>query len=266
LRVLMVGDIVGRPGRKVLGYVLPKLIKDKQLDFVIVNGENSAGGFGITAETFKEIKKAGADVVTSGNHIWDKRDAEDLIDSEPRLLRPANYPPGVGGRGSIVVDVSGVKVGVINLAGRVYMEALDCPFRKAEEIVQEMHQAGVKLIFVDMHAEATSEKEAMGFYLDGRVTAVVGTHTHVPTGDERVLENGTAYQTDLGMTGPRDGVLGVDKDIIVAKFLEGTPKRFEVAKGAVWFCGLIVEADDATGKALGVERVRIEFEKDNLPW
>ncbi|MDD2430087.1 MAG: TIGR00282 family metallophosphoesterase [Firmicutes bacterium] len=266
MRVLMVGDVVGRPGRKMLNYCLPKLSKEKQLDFVIANGENSAGGFGITSETFKELKRAGVDVVTSGNHIWDKRDSGELIDSEPRLLRPANYPPGVFGTGSVVVDVKGVKVGVINLAGRIFMDALDCPFRKAKELVLQMKDSGVKLVFVDMHAEATSEKEAMGFFLDGDVTAVVGTHTHVPTGDERVLEGGTAYQTDLGMTGPRDGVLGVDKDIIISKFLEATPKRFDIAKGALWLCGLIIEADETTGRALSLERVRIEFEKDNIPW
>lgn len=262
----MVGDIVGRPGRKILSYALPKLKKERDLDLIIVNGENSAGGFGITKETYNEIKRAGADVVTSGNHIWDKRDSGELLDSEPRLLRPANYPPGVFGTGSVTFDINGIKVGVINLAGRVYMDAIDCPFRKAKEICLEMREKGIKHIFVDFHAEATSEKEAMGYFLDGLVTAVVGTHTHVPTGDERILEDGTAFQTDLGMTGPRDGILGVAKDIIIAKFLDALPKRFEIANGAVWLCGLIIDVDDSSGKAISIERLRLEWEKDQLPW
>ncbi len=261
----MVGDIVGRPGRKILSHILPKLIKEKNLDLVIVNGENAAGGFGLTAETYLELQKAGTNVVTSGNHIWDKKDVAEILDSEPRLLRPANYPVGVPGRGSLVVDAKGVKVGVINLAGRIFMEAIDCPFRKAKEIVEEM-RSKTKLIFVDMHAEATSEKEALGYYLDGLVTAVVGTHTHVQTADERILQGGTAYQTDLGMTGPRDSVLGVKKEIIIAKFLEATPKRFEIASGAVWFCGLLIEADNTTGKALAIERLRLEWDGNDLPW
>lgn len=261
----MVGDIVGRPGRKTLSYILPKLIKEKGLDLVIVNGENAAGGFGLTAETYMEIQKAGSNVITSGNHIWDKKDVAELLDTEPRLLRPANYPPGLPGRGSLVVDVKGVKVGVINLAGRIFMEPIDCPFRKAKEILEEMRST-TKLIFVDMHAEATSEKEALGYYLDGLVTTVVGTHTHVQTADERILQGGTAYQTDLGMTGPRDSVLGVKKDIIIAKFLEATPKRFEIASGAVWFCGLLIEADNKTGKALAIERIRLEWDGNDLPW
>ena len=261
----MVGDIVGRPGRKILSHILPKLIKEKNLDLVIVNGENAAGGFGLTAETYLELQKAGTNVVTSGNHIWDKKDVAEILDSEPRLLRPANYPVGVPGRGSLVVDAKGVKVGVINLAGRIFMEAIDCPFRKAKEIVEEM-RSKTKLIFVDMHAEATSEKEALGYYLDGLVTAVVGTHTHVQTADERILQGGTAYQTDLGMTGPRDSVLGVKKEIIIAKFLEATPKRFEIASGAVWFCGLLIEADNTTGKALAIKRLRLEWDGNDLPW
>ncbi len=265
LRVLLVGDIVGRPGRNLISSVLPKLRKEKEIDLVIANGENAAGGFGLTQDTLIDIQKAGVDVVTSGNHIWDKRDVAELIDSEPRLLRPANYPVGVAGTGSLVFEHKGIKVGVINLAGRVFMEPIDCPFRKVKQILEEMKEK-TNLIFVDFHAEATSEKEAMGFYLDGLVTAVVGTHTHVPTGDERILKGGTAYQTDLGMTGPRDAVLGVDKDVIIGKFLEATPRRFEIAKGAVWFCGLIVDVDANSGKAKAIERVRLEWEDHELPW
>lgn len=265
MRCLLVGDVVGRPGRRILTSILPKLKKEKQIDFVIVNGENAAGGFGITEETYQELIKAGADVITSGNHIWDKRDIGFFLDAEARLLRPANYPPGTPGSGSVIVEHKGLKIGVINLAGRVFLEAIDCPFRKASEIVEEIHQK-TPLIFVDIHAEATSEKAAMGYYLDGLVSAVVGTHTHVPTGDERILSGGTAYLTDLGMTGPRDGILGVDKDIIIGKFIEATPRRFEIAEGAVWLCGLIVDVDEENGNALQIERIRMEWEADKLPW
>lgn len=255
MRILFLGDVVGRPGRRACQKLIKELRSERSLDFVIANGENAAGGSGLTRDTAAELFDAGVDVITSGNHIWSKREIFEVLDQEERILRPLNYPPGSPGTGARVYDApGGVKVGVINASGRVFMEPLDSPFAAVEAaLASQMQRAHV--IFVDFHAEATSEKVAMGWYLDGRVTAVVGTHTHVQTADERVLPGGTAYITDLGMTGPLDSVLGVDKEIILRKFLTSLPERFEVAGGPVALSGAIIEADPSTGKARHIERV-----------
>lgn len=255
MRLLVIGDIFGRSGRRAVKVNLHGLRKEFGLDLVIANGENAAGGKGITKEIAQELFSAGIDVLTMGNHVWNKREAYDYIDRETRIVRPANYPPGVPGSGAGIYDTPGKgKVGVINLAGRVFLQAIDCPFRKADEIVARIKEKA-KVIIVDFHAEATSEKVALGWYLDGRVSAVVGTHTHVQTADERILPGGTAYITDLGMTGPVDSVLGVKKEIIIEKFITQIPQHFEVATGPFQFNGAVIEIDEATGEAVSIERI-----------
>ncbi len=252
--ILFLGDIIGHPGRKALQRLLPGLVRKHAPDIVVANGENAAGGSGITEEIGRELFLQ-VDVLTSGNHIWDKKEALPYIDREPRLLRPANYPPGNPGRGAYVFqDAEGRKAAVLNLQGRVYMEALDDPFRKADEEVAKL-RGETPIILVDIHAEATSEKQAMGWYLDGRVTAVVGTHTHVPTADERILPGGTALWTDAGMAGARNSVIGISREQALQKFLLARPVRFEPAKehGLV-LSAIFVAADPATGKALSVVR------------
>ncbi|HWR50686.1 MAG TPA: TIGR00282 family metallophosphoesterase [Bryobacteraceae bacterium] len=254
MRLLFIGDIFASPGRRIVAETLSGIISAERIDLVIANAENAAGGFGVTPAIAEELFDMGIDVLTTGNHIWDKREVFDYLDRQPRLLRPANYPgnlPGLGihvGRGR-----NGADVAVINLQGRTHMLAIDDPFRKADQILADLDPA-VKIRFVDFHAEITSEKMALGWYLDGRVTAVVGTHTHVPTADTRVLPNGTAYQTDCGMTGPYDSVIGVDKDIILRRFLTGLPVRMEAAKGKVELHAVILEADEATGRAVSIRR------------
>jgi len=255
LRVLMIGDIVGRPGRKAVREKVKAYRQKYKLDFVIANGENAAGGVGLTREIADELYAAGVDFITMGNHTWDKKEIFTFIDHEPSIVRPANYPPGTPGMGSAVVRINKVnKIGIINLAGRVFLPALDCPFRAADEIVNKMRKE-TTLIFVDFHAEATSEKIAMGYYLDGRVSAVVGTHTHVQTSDERILPGGSAYITDVGMTGPRDSVLGVQTDLVIQKFITQLPVRFEVAEGVAQLNGVLLELDENTGKAISIERI-----------
>ena len=242
MKVLFVGDICGRPGRQAAQTLIPELRRELDLDFVIANGENAAGGVGLTPDILQEFLQQGVDVVTSGNHIWDKRDIFKCIDAEPRLLRPANYPSGTPGRGWGVFETPFARIAVVNLAGRVYMPPVDCPFRAADEILRQIGSKA-DLIVVEMHAEATSEKKALGYYLDGRVACVVGTHTHVQTADEQALPKGTVYLSDLGMTGADDSILGMDKDIVLQKFLTGLPVRFEVASGAASLCGFYVEFD-----------------------
>jgi hypothetical protein len=258
----MLGDVVGRPGRQALRGCLPRLREEREVDFVVANGENVAGGAGITPKTFEEILAAGVDLVTSGNHIYRQRDVLPLLSScEDRLLRPANYAARAAGRGySIRPDRGGRRVGVLNLQGRVFMAPSEDPFEAADRIVSEL--AGeTDVILVDFHGEATSEKKAMGYYLDGRVAAVVGTHTHVPTADARVLPKGTGYVTDLGMTGPHESCLGVQSEIVLRKFLTGMPVRFDVASGDVRMQGLLVEVDPATGLATRVERIDRKLEE-----
>ena len=253
--ILYIGDLIGSPGRDALKSLLPVLLSRMEVDLVIANGENSAGGFGITPAIFEELKTLGVDVVTTGNHVWDKREILDYIGTTETLLRPANYPEGSPGAGSVVVSCgNGVKVGVVNLAGRVFMDDLDCPFRVGGELVKSL-LTETPLIIVDMHAEATSEKVATGWYLDGIASAVIGSHTHVQTSDERVLPGGTAYITDAGMTGPVNSVIGVDKDIIIDRFLNQMPKRFEVAGGPVELQGVFVKVGP-DGRAVSIERVK----------
>ena len=258
MKLLFIGDIVGRPGRDLVKRGLRAIVAAHDVDFVIANGENSAAGFGITREIGDQLFSYGVEVMTSGNHIWDKKEALEYIVREPRLLRPANYPAGAPGHGAtLVTAANGVKVGVVNVMGRVFLANIDDPFTTAAREVARLRAEGAALVFVDVHAEVTSEKIAMGWYLDGQATAVVGTHTHVQTADNRVLPKGTAYLTDAGMTGPHDGVIGVEKEPVIGKFLSGLPARFETATGDPRLNGAIVTADPATGLATAIERVSL---------
>jgi 2',3'-cyclic-nucleotide 2'-phosphodiesterase len=257
VKVLFIGDIFGEPGRRALAKAVPRLVAQRQIDIVIGNGENAAGGFGITPELAEELFDLGLAVITTGNHAWDKKEILDYFPREPRLLRPANYPDGVPGYGSVVVEsASGEQLGVLQLMGRAYMPTLDCPFQVAKKEMAALKKRTAAVI-VDMHAEATSEKMAMGHYLDGEAVAVVGTHTHVQTADDQILPKGTAYVTDIGMTGPLHSVIGVKKELAIEKFLTGMPRRFEVASGPSVFCAVLLELDARLGKALTIERVRI---------
>ncbi len=257
MKVLFIGDIFGEPGRRALARAVPRLVAQRQIDIVIGNGENVAGGFGITPELAEELFDLGLAVITTGNHAWDKKEILDYFPREPRLLRPANYPSGVPGNGSVVVEsAGGEQLGVLQLMGRAYMPTLDCPYQVAKKELAALKKRTVAVI-VDMHAEATSEKMAMGHYLDGEVVAVVGTHTHVQTADDQILPKGTAYLTDIGMTGPLHSVIGVKKELAIEKFLTGMPRRFEVASGPSVFCAVLLELDARLGKALSIERIRI---------
>jgi metallophosphoesterase (TIGR00282 family) len=267
MRVLFVGDIVGSPGRQIVRDRLADIVAQRQVDLVIANGENSASGFGITPRLAEELLKMGIDVLTGGNHSWDRKEILEYMPHEPRLLRPANFPDGNPGSGLYVGTAkNGVKYAVLNLQGRVFLTPIDDPFRKADSELAKI-PADVAFVFVDMHAETTSEKIAMGRYLDGRVTAVVGTHTHVATADEQILAQGTAYITDVGMTGPHGGVIGMDGNGIIAKFLNGLPARFEVASGDVQMNCVLVETEDdgprnAAGRlrARSIERLRLRID------
>lgn len=267
MRILFIGDIVGSPGREIVRERLADIVSNKQIDVVIANGENSAAGFGITPRIAEELIGLGIHVLTGGNHSWDKKEILDFMPHEPRLLRPGNFPEGSPGSGLYVGTAkNGAKFAVVNLQGRVFLPAIDDPFRKADEFLAKLH-ADVGFVLVDMHAETTSEKIALGWYLDGRVTAVVGTHTHVTTADERVLPQGTAYITDVGMTGPHDGVIGMDRAGIVKKFLDGLPARFEVAHGDVQMNCVLIETDDAAPRnqagrlpAKSIERLRLRID------
>jgi len=261
MNILFIGDIVGRPGRDLVQKGLRGLVEHYDIDCTIANAENSAAGFGITRDIGDALLDWGVDVMTSGNHIWDKKEALEYIGTEPRLLRPANYPAGVPGRGSYVVQTrDGRSVGVINVMGRVFMTPIDDPFAVVlREIESIRHRA--RIVFVDMHAEATSEKIAMGWHLDGRVTAVIGTHTHVQTADERVLPKGTAYLTDAGMTGPHDSIIGMEREPSLARFLNGLPSKFEPASGNPRLNGAVIEADDKTGRATKITRISYSAEQ-----
>lgn len=255
MRLLFVGDVVGKPGRRAVAQLLPQLIEERELDYVIVNVENAAGGMGVTPKVLAEFQRLPIDCFSSGNHIWDKKEGLPLLEKEPRLLRPANYPEGNVGKGIHVGETpAGVRVATINLEGQVFMKALDSPFRVADRLIAEL-PSDVKVVVVDFHAEATSEKQAMGFYLDGRASAVFGTHTHVPTADERILAGGTALVTDVGMTGPYDGIIGFRTDKVLHRFKLQTHASFEVAKGDVRLAGAILDVDEDTGKARSVERL-----------
>ena len=259
MRVLFVGDVVGKPGREMLRANLPALRRGEGLDLVLANGENAAGGVGITPAVAEELFGLGIAAITLGNHAWDKREILTYIDGEARLLRPLNFPGHPPGAGlAVIAAPGGERVGVVSLSGRVFSEVhYDCPFRSVETAL-EGPLAGVKVRIVDVHAEATSEKVALGWYLDGKVSAVVGTHTHVQTADERILPGGTGYLTDLGMTGPADSVIGISRELVLERFLTQLPVRFEVAKGRRQLNGVILEVDEATGRARSITRINIQ--------
>jgi metallophosphoesterase (TIGR00282 family) len=253
LKILFVADVVGHPGRDAVKALLPGLRKELSPDLVVLNGENAAGGFGLTAKIAAELKGSGADVITTGNHVFAQKEFVGELPNLERVLRPANYPPPAPGQGWCLVDAGGHEVLVMNLIGRIFLDPLDDPFRAADAILAAHPETGV--VFCDMHAEATSEKTAMGWYLNGRVSAVVGTHTHIPTADARVLPGGTAYVTDVGMVGPRDGCIGMDKDVVIQRFLSGVPNRFVVAPGPVTFNSVLVTINSSTGRATSIQRV-----------
>lgn len=259
MRVLFLGDVISKVGRKALSSGLAGLKGRLGVDLCIGNVENAAGIFGITQKVIEEISASGVDLMTSGNHIWDKREGVPLLESRADLIRPANYPPGLPGNGYTVRAIRGTPIAAINLQGRTFMIPIDCPFRCADAILSQLPQ-DVKVILVDFHAEATSEKQALGFYLDGRVSAVVGTHTHVQTSDERLLPKGTAFITDVGMVGPFDSVIGVRQEQVIDRFIHGLPVRFEVASDRPCIDGLVVDIDDSTGRAHGVTRIREEVD------
>jgi metallophosphoesterase (TIGR00282 family) len=263
LRILFVGDVFGQAGRRIVGEHLGQVIEQRAVDLVVVNAENAAGGFGITPGIAEELFDLGAHVITTGNHVWDKREIIEYMQSVPadshnrarRVLRPANYVAGTPGFGYYEGELpQGQTYAVIDLQGRVFMASLEDPFRVVDSLLEKIK---AKVIFVDLHAEATSEKVALGWYLAGRVTAVIGTHTHVPTADERVLPGGTAYQTDVGMSGPFDSVIGVEKEQIINRFLTGMPGKFEAAKGDPRMCAALIDCDGATGRALSIQRLML---------
>ncbi len=256
MKILFIGDIFASAGRGIVAENLNQLITEFKIDLAIANTENSAGGFGITPLIAEELLALGLDVLTGGNHSFDKREIHDYYDRQPRLLRPANYPEGLPGNGVYAATArNGIPYAVLNLQGRAHMASIDCPFQKANSLLKEL-DAAIKIRIVDFHAELTSEKMAMGWHLDGRATAMIGTHTHIPTADSRVLPGGLAYQTDSGMTGPYDSVIGVDKDIILRRFLTGLPGRMEAAKHSVELHGVVIDADEGTGQARSIERIR----------
>ncbi len=258
MRILFLGDIVGRPGRQSVARWLPGLKREHGIELTVANAENAAGGTGATADTLNELRRHGVNAFSMGNHVWSKKAIIPVLELFPEMARPANYPEGVPGRGAVVVQTDdGRKVALLNLLGRVFMDPLECPFRHADAALAQLRQE-TPVVLVDMHAEATSEKIAMGWYLDGRCTAVVGTHTHVQTADERILPQGTAYITDIGMCGPRDGVLGVERDVIIQRFLTGMPAKFEVVKsGPLTLSAVVLEVDDASGQTRSIQRISI---------
>jgi metallophosphoesterase (TIGR00282 family) len=257
VRCLLIGDIIGKPGREATYQLLPALRAELDLDMVVANGENIAAGAGLTPRLAEELLDGGIDVITSGNHIWDKREIYDYLDTERPVLRPINYPDDAPGRGWTIHQTDGgVEVAVINAMGRVFMNQLDSPFTKLDALLDEAAEPLPAVRIVDFHCEVTSEKNAMGWYLDGRVSAVVGTHTHVPTADARILPKGTAYLSDIGMTGPRDSIIGMKIETVLPRFTSHLPTRFEVADGPVSFNAVVVEADAVTGRASGIEQIQ----------
>jgi metallophosphoesterase (TIGR00282 family) len=259
LKLLFIGDIVGKVGRLTTKALLPTIVERYKIDLVIANGENAAGGFGLTDKIVSEIFNYGIHILTTGNHVWDKKEFISQISKEDRVLRPFNYPPGVPGFGSIIYTTPhNNKVAVVNLMGRVFMSNVDCPFRVGKEEIERLSTM-TKIIIVDFHAEATSEKIAFGYFIDGKVSAVIGTHTHVQTADEKILAGGTAYITDVGMTGPYHSVIGIEKEQIIQRFLTHIPVRFETAKGEGIFSAVVVEIDDKTGKSTAIQRLQITY-------
>ena len=259
MKILFIGDIVGSPGRRAVKELLPNLRQSHSLDVIIANGENSAHGAGLTTATVRELLAAGVDVITTGDHVWDQKGFEQEIDSLAQVVRPANIAPAAPGRGSVVINIGEkASVGVLNLLGRVYMPNNDCPFRAARTEIAKLRRQ-TSIIIVDLHAEATSEKVAMGRYLDGQVSLVVGTHTHVQTADEQILPKGTAYLSDAGMCGPHDSVLGREVDAVIHRFVTGMPQRLEVATAKIELCGVVVTVDEASGLAQKIERVRVPY-------
>ncbi len=259
MRTLFIGDIFGKPGRRLVLEKLRGVLHEFRIDFCIANIENAAAGFGITPQIADELLNCGVDLLTSGNHIWDKRAILPYLAEQPKLLRPHNYPKGTPGSGVYVGDTNcGVRVGVLNLQGRVFMAAIDCPFTTGLAAIEQIRKQ-TPIVIVDFHAEATSEKQAFGWYVDGRATAVVGTHTHVQTADERILPRGTAYITDLGMTGPHDSVIGSVPDLALDRFLRQMPNRLEPATGNLRMCGAMIEIDESNGRAMGIQRINLPF-------
>jgi metallophosphoesterase (TIGR00282 family) len=257
MKILFIGDVVGKPGRKAVADVVPRMRREQGVEFVVANGENVAHGSGVNGSTLKELFASGVDIVTTGDHIWDQKDSYDVIASEARLLRPLNYPASSPGRGSTVVNVDDrFRVAVVNLVGRTFINGGDCPFRAAQNEIGKLRKQ-TNIILVDFHAEATSEKVALGWFLDGQVSAVIGTHTHVATADERVLPKGTAYLTDAGMTGPHDSVLGRDKEAVIRRFVTLMPQKLEVAERDIVLNGALIDVDENTGHARRIERVRV---------
>jgi metallophosphoesterase (TIGR00282 family) len=259
MKILFIGDIVGKVGRVITKALLPTVTDRYKIDFVIANGENIAGGFGITDKTAFELLDLGIHVITTGNHVWDKKEFVSQISKIDKVLRPLNYPPGVPGFGSIIETAGkGVKLAVINISGRVFMSSVDCPFRTAEEEIKKIRSI-TNTIIIDFHAEATSEKIAFGYFMDGKVSAVMGTHTHVQTADEKILPGGTAYITDVGMTGPSNSVIGIEKELVIQRFLTNIPARFETAKGEGIFSAVAFEIDVETGKSTAIQRLQINY-------
>jgi len=261
MKILFISDIVGKPGRRAVSELLPGLIAERGIDFVIANCENAAAGFGITREIVEELFASRIDILTSGNHIWDKKEVLSFINDYETLLRPANYPARAPGKGIVAMPTAtGDYVGVLNLAGRIFMPPLDCPFVTAKAQIAELKKK-TNIIIVDIHAEATSEKKALGWYLDGEVSAVLGTHTHVQTADEEILPSGTAYLSDVGMTGPFDSVIGVKKDAVIERFLTMIPNKFDVAKGDVRLQAALLDIDSGTGRANSIERISLKLKE-----
>ncbi|MEW5992984.1 MAG: TIGR00282 family metallophosphoesterase [Candidatus Zixiibacteriota bacterium] len=263
LTILYVADICGKAGRQAAAHMIKPLREKYSADYVIANVENAAGGFGITPEMARKVFSYGVDVQTSGNHIWDRHEIIHYFDEQPRLLRPGNYPPQAPGAGTLVDEVSGSRVAIMNLMGRTYMKEIDCPFQVADRELQQL-QDDANIIFVDFHAEATSEKQAMLYYLDGRVSAVIGSHTHVQTADEQITKKGTAYITDAGMTGAHDSVIGMEKEPSLQRFLTGMPWRFSTATDDVRISGVVVRIDLSSGRAESIERYRLDFDLQNF--
>jgi metallophosphoesterase (TIGR00282 family) len=254
LNILVIGDIVGKSGRAIIKTLLPKIQKENDISFTIANAENAAGGRGLTKDVKDELLGAGIDVLTMGNHVWDNKNIFSFIDDEPRLIRPANYPGDCPGQGFHLYNAGfNKKIAVINVSGRIYLPPMDCPFQAVNDILKYLKD-NADYTIIDFHAEATSEKQALGYYLDGKVTAVLGTHTHIQTADERILPDGTAYITDLGMTGPIDSILGMEKEPIIEKFLNGRPARFEVASGSAHIQGVILRLDEESNRVLAINR------------
>jgi hypothetical protein len=263
VKILFIGDVVGKPGRRAVATLVPKLREERGIDFVIANGENSAHGAGLTGSTVDALLSSGVEIITTGDHVWDQKEIYEIIEHEARLLRPLNFAPSAPGRGATVAQCDGKSpVGVINLIGRVFLPGSDCPFRAAEAEVARMRKQ-TNVIIVDLHAEATSEKIAMGRFLDGKVSAVIGTHTHVATADEQILPKGTAYISDVGMCGPHDSVLGRDVEAVLKRFLTQMPQKMEVAEGDVALCGVIVEVEENSGRARSIERIRISCDRSD---